>query len=293
MSRFIQILGYCMLATLASSSMAADRETGSGWQKSFGDVTSLGYRVADQRISYGPSTEQFVDLWIPEGDSPAPVIALVHGGCWLAEYDITHIRPLATALAERGYAVWAIEYRRVGQEGGGWPGTFQDIAEAMDLLPAFQDSRIDTGRAVVAGHSAGGHLALWAAGRSQLDSDSELYRPSPFIPNGAIGLAAITDLEAYADGENNCQQVTSRLMGGSPVEKPGRYQQASPAWLGSETMVSLLQGDEDRIVPPGQARRMKGARPVILEGAGHFDLIHPETQAFPTLLELLHGMTER
>lgn len=276
---------------LSGSDLAADPR----WQRSFKDVQALKFREADQRIPYGEMESQFVDLWLPRGKvkGPAPVVVLIHGGCWLEQYDISHIRPLATALSNRGFAVWAIEYRRIGQEGGGWPGTFQDISAAVDMLQDFTHKKMHKRNAVFLGHSAGGHLALWAAGRSRLTAGQELYRENPYLPVGAVGLAAITDLDDYAKGDNSCQKVTPQLMGGIPDQFPRRYEQASPAVLGADVPVILLQGEADGIVPSSQARAMTEARVVALEGAGHFDLIHTGTPAFPKLVTVLNELISK
>jgi pimeloyl-ACP methyl ester carboxylesterase len=175
----------------------------------------------------------------------------------------------------------------VGQPGGGWPGTFEDIAAAVDAIPDLPVTGRVAGNTVLVGHSAGGHLALWAAGRDRIATGAALYREDPFMPRAAIGLAAITDLGAYATGDNSCQRVTPELMGGGPDERPRRYAQASPAALGTSIPIVLLQGSEDAIVPPNQARALPGAERRLIDGAGHFDLIHPETPAFDTLLAAL------
>lgn len=241
--------------------------------------------MADKRISYGIADEQYAELWLPQGrPDPAPLVVLIHGGCWLAEYDISHIRPLVAELACHGLALMALEYRRVGQEGGGWPGTFSDISDALDSIPSLDHPQLDLSNVILVGHSAGGHLALWAAGRSFLEKNQALYREKPFIPRGVIGLAAITDLAAYAEGKNSCQKVTLSLMGGLPAEKPDRYSQASPSRLGTAIPTVLLHGDQDSVVPIDQAHALRQARLVTIEGAGHFDLIHPGTTAFPYLL---------
>lgn len=139
-------------------------------QSTFEEITELDYQAAAQRLAYGAEPEQYFELWLPPGNSePAPLIVLVHGGCWLAEYDVSHIRPLASEMASGGLAVAALEYRRVGQEGGGWPGTFDDISAGLEFISSLQDSRLDLSRVILVGHSAGGHLALWAAGRSLLE----------------------------------------------------------------------------------------------------------------------------
>jgi acetyl esterase/lipase len=246
------------------------------------DIHGLDCRPADQRISYGDDREQFVELWFPSNanDKPAPVIVLIHGGCWLARHDISHIRPLATKIADRGCAVWAIEYRRLDQAGGGWPGSFLDVAASIDLISDIQDPQLDKNRVVFLGHSAGGLMAAWAAGRARLTPGQELYRKNPFRPAGAIGLAAITDLSDYVGGSSLCERSALRLMAGRPEEYPDRYAQASPALLGCDRPLVLIHGDADEFVPVQHARAVRGAAVHILEGSGHFELIHTETPAF-------------
>lgn len=260
-------------------------------QSTFKEITEIDYRVADQRLAYGVEPEQQIELWLPaEHSDPTPLIVLVHGGCWLADYDVSHIRPLASEIASSGLAVIALEYRRVGQEGGGWPGTFDDISAGLEFISSMQDPRLDLSRVILVGHSAGGHLALWAAGRSLLDRSQTLYRENPFMPRGVIGLAAITNLASYAEGQNSCQEVTPRLVGGLPSEKPERYKQASPSQLGTAIPAVLLHGDQDAIVPISQAQALPQAKLVTIEGAGHFDMIHPGTAVFPRLLATIEEL---
>lgn len=257
------------------------------------DIHGLDYRPADQIIIYGDDSEQFVELWFPSNanDKPVPVIVLIHGGCWLARHDISHIRPLASKMADRGYAVWAIEYRRLGQADGGWPGSFLDVAAAIDLIFDFEGPRVDKGRVVLLGHSAGGLMAAWAAGRSRLTPGQELYRKNPFRPAGAIGLAAITDLSDYVGGSSLCERSALRLMEGTPEEHPDRYGQASPALLGSDVPLVLIHGDADEFVPAHHARAVPEATAHILEGSGHFELIHTETPAFSGVMAAIGKMT--
>lgn len=289
LKRSLYILTFILGAMFgASGDVVAD----SNWRHSFNDVQSLKFREADRRIPYGEHEAQFIDLWLPRDKAKAAsaVVVLIHGGCWLAQYDISHIRPLATALTDHGFAVWAVEYRRVGQEGGGWPGTFEDISAAVDRLRDFRHPGMQKQKALFLGHSAGGHLALWAAGRSRLSLDSELYTENPYLPAGVVGLAAIADLQAYAQGSNSCQKVTPQFMGGSPADFPDRYRKASPAVLGTDVPVVMLQGAADDIVPPGQASTMPEAQIVEFKGAGHFDLIHPYSPAFPRLVNILNEL---
>ena len=236
-------------------------------------------RAPDLVHRYGNAPSQFAQLWLPAGSNDAKsVVVLVHGGCWLNAYNIDHIAPLATALAEQGFAVWAPEYRRVGERGGGWPGTFADVQRAIDVMVSVPELQPYVANTLLVGHSAGGHLALWLASRSKD------LRPKPVEFRGAVGLAAITDLVSYASGSNSCELVTPKLLGGTPKQLPRRYEKYSPSKLPVRVGISLLRGDQDRIVGEGQVSAMKRARAQTLAGAGHFDWIHPQTPAFEMLV---------
>lgn len=289
MLKQLNILLVCLLC--ASLFSASTRGADAPWNQSFTDVAGLGFRDADRRFSYGDAPEQFVDLWLPSVTSaPAPVVVLVHGGCWLSDYDIAHVRPLATALADAGFAVWGVEYRRVGNAGGGWTGTFDDVAAAIDLLDNVKEGGLDVSRAAVVGHSAGGHLALWLAARPSFAPGHPMYTPTAKHVRGAVGLAAITNLVEYSRGDSSCQRVTPRLLGGKSETWPERYLYASPVSLPTSAAVTLLQGTADTIVTQDQAAAMPNARVTYLQGAGHFDLVHPHTQAFPLLVQTLQEM---
>jgi acetyl esterase/lipase len=250
---------------------------------SYDQVLAAPSRAPDAEMAYGDSPSQRVLVWRAQGVAGrAPVVILLHGGCWLAQYGVEHVAPLATALAASGYAVWAPEYRRVGEEGGGWPGTFDDVTGAIQLLEDTDDPALDRGRSVLVGHSAGGHLALWAGATGALE---------PLAPRGVVGLAAITDLAAsYARGGGGCAPAAPQLMGGTPGEQPERYAQASPAALPTPVPVVLLQGSADPIVPLSQASALSTADLQVVPGAGHFDMIHPGTAAFPALLQALRRL---
>lgn len=242
-------------------------------------------RPADHRVAYGSSPEQFGELRLPSGAGPHPVVVLIHGGCWRAEYDVTHVAPLATALADDGWAVWAIEYRRVGSPGGGWPGTFQDVSAAIDHLRVLAGTHpLNLSRLVFAGHSAGGHLALWSAARGMLPKGSPIASPNPLLPQGVVALAGITDLTTYAS-PNGCGSAVVPLMGGDAKTMGDRYAQASPVTTVPTVPLQLIVGTNDTIVPRSQAEalvRVTGTRATVrvVEGAGHFDVIAPDGQAW-------------
>ncbi|NHA15738.1 alpha/beta fold hydrolase [Thioalkalivibrio sp. XN279] len=247
----------------------------------------------DHRLSYGEHPLQFGELRLPAGPGPHPVAVLLHGGCWRAEYDLEHVSHMGAALARAGVAVWTPEYRRVGDEGGGWPGTFEDAARAFAWLQALaQDYPLDLDRVVLVGHSAGGHLALWLAGRHNLPAEHPLHAPGPLRVRGVVSLAGITDLVRYAEGERGCNAAVPLLMEGSPAEQPERYAAASPIeLLPLGVPVRLLQGAVDPIVKLEQAsafadRASAYAQDVqvkLIEGAGHFDLIAPFAPAWPAV----------
>ena len=278
------------LALLATTAPLA--ESSVKMPVSFDEVLALAQPPPDAELRYGTGVSQFGRLWFSATGSadPAPVIVLVHGGCWLHEYSIDHIHALAGALAEAGYVVWALEYRRLGEDGSGWPGTFEDVAAGVDFLRHLPPARLDLSRVVAVGHSAGGHLALWAAARGAFSPEHPLYSEQAFTLRGAIGLAAITDLAAYARGSSDCEKAVPRLLGGLPEQEAQRYQWASPVALEQPLPVVLLQGSDDAIVPESQTRAMPDARVRMVDGAGHFDLIHPGTPVFDELLQELNRM---
>jgi acetyl esterase/lipase len=232
-----------------------------------------------RQIAYGDHTDQVGNLHLPpDGGGPWPTVVLIHGGFWRWGWDRTLMTPLARDLAGRGLAAWNIEYRRVGQEGGGWPGTLEDVAAAADAVAGFEE--VDASRLATAGHSAGGHLALWLAARHRLAADDP--GASPHVrPCAAISQAGVADLVAGANaglGSGACQA----LLGGAPAEVPERYAAASPAALLPLGVPQLLvHGGRDDIVPPSQSRDYAAAAEAAgdevdvfeFPTADHFDVI--------------------
>ena len=245
---------------------------------SFTDVLELESNPANLTFVYGTDKPelQYGELWLPTNAdmaNRAAIVVFIHGGCWLNSFDIAYSHPFSAALARAGYAVWSLEYRRTGDEGGGWPGTYQDIKTGLEYLKKLVDQPIDTENVVITGHSAGGHLALLAG----ID-----YPKS----NGVIGLAAISDIASYSEGSNSCQTVTSEFMGGDHASMPDVYTTANPAEKQLHENTILLQGNIDSIVPIEQSQ-VSGAETVLQEGAGHFDWVHPGTFAFARFLSSL------
>jgi acetyl esterase/lipase len=248
---------------------------------SYKSVTELGFAKADHKLVYGDANPglQYGLLWLPENPAAsekAPLIVFIHGGCWLNAYDIKHSYPLTSALAQSGYAVWSLEYRRTGDPGGAWPGSFDDIRQGLAYTSRLADYPLDLQRIVVMGHSAGGHLALLAASENQ-----DIH--------GVIGLAAISDIIEYSRGTNSCQTAALEFMDGPFEARPAAYQAANPADRPVHKKTVLLQGDADNIVPLDQSQ-LAGASTTVYEGAGHFDWVHPGTGAYQLLLSTLEDI---
>lgn len=268
---------------------------------SWSELTKMPLPPAGERIKYGDLRQQFGELRVPQGDGPFPVVVLIHGGCWQASFDYVYITRLAAWLTERGVATWTIEYRRLGDEGGGWPGTFRDAAAATDALrEVAKKSSLDLQRVYTAGHSAGGQLALWLASRATLPKESELFLPDQLPIRGVIGLAAITDLAQYRIGpEKSCHSSVEPLLGGDPEKVGDRYAETSPIQrlpLGVRQI--FVQGERDPIVDAksvrayAEAAKSAGDDIVLLPlpALGHFEtsVPLPSTEAaFTEALRLL------
>jgi len=266
-----------------------------------GDALAMPRPEPDRLIRYGPQPQQFGELRLPVGPGPHPVAVVVHGGCWLAEYDLGYMSALSAQLAAEGVATWNVEYRRVGDAGGGWPGTFHDVGAAADALRRLaRDHDLDINRVVVLGHSAGGHLALWLAGRHRLPADDPLRGQQPLAPSGVVSLAGIPDLAGYASPEG-CGAAVPRLLGGIMAEGSSRLRRTSPiAMVPLESPQVLVIGQNDPIVPRDQADRylaaaVKSGDRIRLEeipGAGHFELVNPASAAWPTVSAAVRDLLE-
>lgn len=253
-------------------------------------VTAKPFPPAMQTLAYGPAPSQIGDLYLPANARPA-VVVLLHGGFWRAPYGRDELAPIATDLVARGYAVWNLEYRRVGEPGGGWPGTLSDVAEGIDHLAALVDQGValDLSRIVVAGHSAGGHLALWAAAKNR--PSSSVIGPRRVRLRGAAGLAPVADL-AQAHALHCGRDAVATFLGGTPQSHPDRYAAADPRQLlPLGTSQLLLHGTADDVLPvtltsdyaatacaAGDAVEF-----VALEGADHFTFTDPASDAHQRL----------
>jgi acetyl esterase/lipase len=274
-----------------------DAQTASAQNLSFEDIKKLPNPPADYRIFYGSDPSQFGDLRLPKGDGPHPVVIVIHGGCWYSEYDLNHLASFCDGLTRLGVATWSLEYRRIGDAGGGWPGTFEDVARGADYLRVLARTHsLNLKRVIVVGHSAGGQLALWLAARARTPKDSPLYSNAPLPLHGVVSLAGITDLRRYRP---NCGEAVRKLLGGSPQEVPTRFQQTSPIELLPIKVVQrLIHGGRDRIVPVELSKdyeaavRVKGgdARLTVIAEAGHFELIAPQSSAWPAVVESVRSL---
>jgi acetyl esterase/lipase len=245
---------------------------------------------------YGPHPSQRADLYVPPGVGPHPVIVLIHGGSWQKRYGKIFTRALAGDMLRRGYAVWNIEYRRVGA-GGGWPQTFADVATAIDRLADLGDPRLDLERVTLIGHSAGGHLALWAAGRPNLPAGAPgaLDGPPPVRARRVVSLAGVADL---ADAHRRWHGgIVDDLMGGSPAEVPERYAAGDPMRLLALEMPALLvHGVNDPTVPVelsrgyAEAARAAGGEVELVEidgEVGHRTHLDPRSAAWAAVIARL------
>ncbi|HEY0044073.1 MAG TPA: alpha/beta hydrolase [Allosphingosinicella sp.] len=237
-------------------------------------------------VSYGASSLQVADLWLPVGAGPHPTVLMVHGGCWQSEIADRRIMAwIAEDLRARGIAVWNIDYRGVDREGGGYPGTFLDASAATDALrEAAPEHNLDISRLVAVGHSAGGHLALWLAARPRLPQDSRLRTANPLPIRTVVSLGGLPDLEEAArpPGSGCGTEVIEKISGGS-------YSETSVPRLAPLGVAQvLINGVEDRIIPAayaeGYAAPMRAAGDKVevrmIPRTGHVELIAPETQAW-------------
>jgi acetyl esterase/lipase len=282
-----------LLALLASASVLAQN-------RGPVDLATAPVPAGAVRFSYGKDPLQFGELRLPKTTGPHPVAIVIHGGCWMAKLGtmdpravaIDNMRPLANALTEAGIATWNIEYRRLGDAGGGWPGSFRDVASAADFLRTIAaKEQLDLNRAVSIGHSAGGHFALWLAARKRIAKDSDLYSANPLPLAGVVDLDGPGDLKATLPLQQPVcgSPVITDLIGGSPEQHPDRYRAASPIELlplGARQVV--LAGRMFGPQTPGYeaaAKKAGDSIEVSVSDAGHFVFIDPASDMWPTVLK--------
>ncbi len=272
------------------------------------DLLSRPVPSADHRIPYGPGPCQFGDLWIPEAPAHSllPLVVFFHGGWWKSEYDLGYAGHLCAALKKDGIASWSVEYRRRGDTGGGWPTTFQDAAAGFDFVKTLATKYpLDLSRVIAMGHSAGGHLAFWVAGRHHIDPLSPVFEPRPQVPmHGVIALAGVVDLRltidlsGYTTFAHDKQEVYA-LMGGRPQDLDDRYKAANPGdLLPLNAPQILIQGTDDGQIPPelpsrwAEMSRRLGDRATVtmIPSADHFDVVDPESQAWRTVRDAVRKL---
>jgi acetyl esterase/lipase len=274
---------------------------------SYRDILARKSPLADRRIAYGVEPDQFGELWMPARPRRARVVVVIHGGCWqeaLPGLDL--MNGVAADLRRRGYVVWNIEYRRLGSPGGGYPGTFEDVGRAIDFLRVIaRTDHLDLGHVVVLGHSAGGQLALWAAGRYRLPATSILKTARPLRIGGVVTLAGINDLAAYrADGPDACGGPTTidRLVGADHRPADTVFTDTSPVdLLPLGARQAIVSGALDPIVPRrfghdyvvAACERGDDAEDVTLAHAGHFELIDPLGPDWKTIARAVRRMARR
>lgn len=250
----------------------------------------------DATITYGEDNIQKVDVWVPTGTAPRggfPTVLMVHGGCWTTSVaDRSLMNWIADDLRRSGIAVWNIDYRGVDRSGGGYPGTFLDAAAAADALRLHaKQYRLNMGRLVAVGHSAGGHLALWLAARGRLPRDSVLHTKHPLKIAHVVSLGGLPDLTATAASpDNGCGvEVVGKLVGAPSAGRTDVYRDTSvPRLLPIGVGQDLVNGAEDRIIPlrlgtgyVEQARAAGDSAALhVVPATGHVELITPESAAW-------------
>jgi acetyl esterase/lipase len=268
---------------------------------SYADLLARPRPVPTLHAQYGAAPSQFGELWLPDGAEPRPVLLMIHGGCWRA--DLPGLEMMAYAaedLRQHGFAVWNVEYRRLGEPGGGYPGTFEDIADATDWLRKLADgNKLILQNVIALGHSSGGQLALWTAARRRLPKASQLHGENPLTIRAVISLAGIDDLSAYrAEGPPMCggPRVIDFLDGSITRGPWDVFEDTSPAeMLPIGVPQEIISGALDPIVPAAFGRayaaKAKAAgdtvEEVTIPDASHFELIDPESSAFAEIRSII------
>jgi len=256
------------------------------------DYLALSGPKPDRHIAYGGAPSQFIELFKPAGPGPFPVVILIHGGCWTVHFGgIAQMHNMAGALVKQGIAVWNVEYRRVDEEGGGYPGMYQDVATAVDRLRQEAAAhQLDLTRVAAMGHSAGGHLAQWAASRHKLAQSSPAWRAAPLAIPHVISLGGLADLRNEEQLiKTSCERDMVQLAGLPSAARPDVFSDTSPAeLLPSGVRTVLVTGELDTVSPvrvaQDYARRARAAgdaaEVVVLPNASHYDEVAATSPAW-------------
>lgn len=288
------VRGLAMLALLLAPAVSSAQSSSTQPLMNWADLTRAPAPHPTRQIAYGDDPSQIAELWLPAGPGPHPVVLMVHGGCWQARIANLHLMSyLAEDLRRRGIAVWNIEYRGVDQPGGGYPGTFQDVARAADALRAAAAAdNLDLKHVVAVGHSAGGHLVFWLLARGKLPASSPLHTADPLPISAAVSLGGLPDLaeDRGMAGDAGCGVRPVDGMTGAATGRQGDvYADTSPAALlplGARQL--MIQGELDPVSPPFVAAdyvakakaRGEKVRAIVIPASGHVELIAPRSAAW-------------
>lgn len=247
-------------------------------QVSFSEVLKLSSETPAATRTYGTHPSQFFEYWPAKNNAAeAANVIFIHGGCWLKSYDISHSYPLSTALTQAGFNLWSVEYRRLGENNAAWPASLNDVSKGIETILQQTNGK----PTAVMGHSAGGHLALLATSKD--------YKYAEHI-DAVIGLAAITDMQAYVAKDGSCNQAAKALI--DTAQSDFKLAEADPKKQPLHGNTWLLQGTADNIVPVSQAEVFgvdnDNVNTLMIDDAGHFDMIHPRTDAWTVIIQQLN-----
>jgi len=269
------------------------------------DYMALSGPAPSATFHYGSAPSQYAELFLPAGEGPFPVAVLVHGGCWTKEFGgIVQLRNMAGALARHGIAAWNVEYRRVDEEGGGYPGMYLDMNAALETLRReARKHPLDLERLVAVGHSAGGQLVQWLAARPRIPASSPLFQADALAVKNVVSLGGLADLRHEAELiKTSCDRDTAQLAGAPSQARPDVFSDTNAGELmpnGSRTI--LVTGELDTISPPRVAhdfaRRARAAgdraEVVILPGASHYDEVAASSPSWPLVLQAIEAALKR
>ena len=252
----------------------------------------------DFRVPYGEHPLQFAELSLPDDGDLRPVIILIHGGCYREIYNLHPLGGVVNALTDMGFAVWNVEYRRHGC-GGAFPAMFMDVAAAADKLRAIASQfNLDLSRVISCGHSAGGHLALWLAGRRKIPRKSPLHCDNPLPIHATLALAPLTDIARAAIREA-CGEALLEVMGGNPHEAADNYRAGSPMeLLPLYVPQAIIVGEHDNDILSEARDYVQSATNLgdkaqltVVPDAGHFEIVHPDAAAWQSVRNALAALS--